>query len=262
MSALAYPQLGTGALIQYPVKKTRRARSVVNEAADGSTVRLSDQAGQTIEWLLRYEGLSDVEADALEEFFRAAEGSLQGFLFSDPVANLLSWSDRLDRPSWQADPLLTTKGEAEDPAGGTRAWLLSNGGGAGQRIGQTLQAAGGHTYCLSVYVRAARAATLTLWIGNEAMEGIATENWSRVVFSAVAPIEADSLRFAVEIPAGAEIEVYGIQVEPQAGAGVYRASARGGVYADAHFGDDVFRLTRTDVNRNSCTVKIIHANHL
>lgn len=262
MSTLAYPQLGTGALTQYPVRKTRRARTVINQAADGSTVRLSDPAGETIEWLLNYEGMSDSEADALEEFFRATEGSLQGFLFSDPMTNLLSWSDRLDTSWWQADPLLIPRGDAEDPADGARAWLLSNAGGAGQQIGQTLQTAGGHTYCLSVYVRSARPIALTLWIGNQAMQGVAAENWSRVVFAASAPIEAESLRFAVEVPAGAELGVYGMQVEPQCGAGVYRASTRSGVYADAHFGDDVLRLTRTGFNRNSCTVKIIHANHL
>jgi hypothetical protein len=34
------------------------------------------------------------------------------------------------------------------------------------------------------------------------------------------------------------------------------------VYEDAHLGDDVLTMTSTDVNRNSCKVKIIYANHL
>ena len=71
-----------------------------------------------------------------------------------------------------------------------------------------------------------------------------------------------SIRFAIEIGAGATVDVYGLQVEAQAGASGYKASTRGGVYEDAHLGDDVLTITTTDVNRHSCTVKIIHANHL
>ena len=70
------------------------------------------------------------------------------------------------------------------------------------------------------------------------------------------------MRFGIEIGAGDAVEVYGLQVEAQAAASAYKASVRGGVYEDAHLGDDALTITCTDVNRNSCTVKIIHANHL
>ena len=56
---LAYPQLGSGALSQFPVQKDRRARTVVNRAADGSTIKLADPAGGGTEWLLTYAELSD-----------------------------------------------------------------------------------------------------------------------------------------------------------------------------------------------------------
>jgi len=39
---LVYPQLESGALSQFPVLKTRTTRTVVNRAADGSTVRLAE----------------------------------------------------------------------------------------------------------------------------------------------------------------------------------------------------------------------------
>jgi hypothetical protein len=41
-----YPQLGSGALSQYPVQKTRRVRTVVNRAADGSIIKLADPAAE------------------------------------------------------------------------------------------------------------------------------------------------------------------------------------------------------------------------
>ncbi len=97
MTTLVYPQLETGALSQFPVRKTRRTRTVTNRAADGSTIKLSDPAGVTTEWTLTYSDLSDQEAASLRAFFEAAEGSLNGFTFLDPSGNLLAWSDQLDQ---------------------------------------------------------------------------------------------------------------------------------------------------------------------
>src|ERR1035441_8859924 len=59
-----YPQLGSGALSQFPVQKTRRLRTVVNQAADGSTIKLADPAAEVTEWLLTYADLRDAEAAA------------------------------------------------------------------------------------------------------------------------------------------------------------------------------------------------------
>lgn len=262
MSTLLYPQLRTGALSQYPLRKGRRMRTVLNQAADGSSVRLADPAGETTEWQLQYQEISDEEAAALEQLFTAAEGTLQGFTFLDPAANLLAWTDQLDTESWQKDPLLELAQGVNDPTGKTRAWGLNNHGGAGQAIGQTLQVPGAYTYCFSVYARAATPGTVRLLIGSEPAERVVSDAWGRIVFAAAGPAGGESLRFAIEAPAGSTVEVYGPQVEAQSGASVYRTSTRGGVYDDAHFRDDVFRVTRTGFNRNSCTVNIIHANHL
>ena len=253
---LVYPQLGSGALSQYPLRKTRRCRTVINLAADGTTVRLADPAGEMTEWQLEYADISDDEAAALEQFFATTEGSLCGFTFLDPSGNLLSWSDQLDQASWQKDPLL-----ALSPSG-ANAWQLQNGGAAGQGIGQTLQVPGDYTYCFSVYARADAPAAVQLSIGGESADRVVSGTWGRIVFATAGPANGESLRFGVEIPAGTTVEVYGPQVEAQGGASAYRSSTRGGVYDDAHFREDVFRITRTGFNRNTCTVNIIHANHL
>ena len=73
---------------------------------------------------------------------------------------------------------------------------------------------------------------------------------------------AESVEFGIEVASGSAVDVYGPQVEAQGGASVYRATSRGGVYTDAHLSEDVFGVTRTGCNRNSCTMNIIHANHL
>jgi hypothetical protein len=258
----AYPQLASGALSQFPVRKTRRARTVVNQAADGSTIKLADPATQVTEWVLTYTDLSDEEAGALRAFFIAAEGTLNGFTFLDPAGNLLAWSDQLDEAAWQKDPLLSLTGSVADPRGGTSAWRLSNGGGAAQSAGQTLAAPGGYEYCLSAYVRAATATSVRLTVGSQGAARAATSDWTRIAWTSSGDAQATSVRFGMEIGAGDAVEVYGLQVEAQTAASGYKASTRGGVYEGAHLGDDVLTITSTSVNRNSCTVKIIHANHL
>ena len=70
------------------------------------------------------------------------EGTLNGFTFLDPAGNLLAWSGQLDNAAWQTDPLLSLTGAISDPLGTSRAWRLTNSGGAEQAAGQTLAAAG------------------------------------------------------------------------------------------------------------------------
>ena len=110
-----YPQLETGALTQFPIRKRRRARTVTNAAADGSSIKLADPAGEVTEWRLDYAELTDAEAAALQQFFEAAEGMLNGFTFLDPTANLLAWSGKLDEEVWERDPLLSATSFAVPP---------------------------------------------------------------------------------------------------------------------------------------------------
>jgi hypothetical protein len=259
---LVYPQLQTGALCQFPIRKRHRIRTVINQAADGSCIKLADPAAELTEWQLNYAGLNDDEVDELQQFFTAAEGTLNGFTFLDPTANLLALSDQLDADDWQRDPFVTLTGNVSDPTGGAKAWHLSNTGDAGQQLSQTLQVSAAYLYCLSAYVRSSQATNVRMSIGDDAAGRAAGSLWSRITFAGAAQAEEESIRFGLEVPAGVSLDVYGIQVEPQAGASVYKSSTRSGVYLDAHLSADVFSVTSTDVNRHSCSLSIIHANHL
>jgi len=66
----------------------------------------------------------------------------------------------------------------------------------------------------------------------------------------------------LEVPPAGSLDVYGLQVEPQSMASAYKATTTGGVHEGARLADDVLAITTTGVNRHSCTVNIIHANHL
>jgi hypothetical protein len=259
---LVYPQLESGALTQFPVLKVRRPRTVINRAADGSSIRIADSPAETTEWVLTYEDLSEDEAAALQSFFGAAEGRLQGFTFVDPTGNLLARSEQLDNEVWQRDPLLSVSAGIADPKGGAAAWQLRNQSGGDQQAGQTLAAPGDYQYCLSAYVRSAAPTTVALSIAGRAAERPATQQWTRLSVSGPGDLAANSVHFGITVPAGAAVEVYGLQVEAQSAASSYMASTRGGVYENAHLGEDVLTISRTSENRHSCTVKIIHANHL
>jgi hypothetical protein len=258
---LVFPQLGTGAMSQFPVRKNHHMRTVVNTAPDGSSVKLADPGGEVTEWQLVYSELSDDETDALEQFFAAAEGTLNGFTFLDPTANLLAWSGKLDESAWELGPLLTAVAGIDDPTGGKLAWRLSNAGAGAQSITQTLSAPPAYLYCLSAYVRAPQAMTATLLIGGGRADMAVGNQWSRISFTASGDPQASSILFGLEVPGGS-LDVYGLQAEPQSAASVYKAAVRGGVYEDARLAEDVLVITTTGVNRHSCTVTILHAEHL
>jgi hypothetical protein len=258
---LVYPQLATGALSQFPIRKQHRRRTVLNTAADGTSIKLADPNGEVTQWQLAYADLSDAELGALEQFFSAAEGTLNGFVFLDPAGNLLAWSSKLDDQVWTAGPLLAVAGGISDPLGGTGAWQLTNCGAGPQDICQTLETPAGYLYCLSAYVRSAQPVTATMMIGSGRADRAVTNQWTRIAFAYSGDATAASIQFGLKVPAACCLDVFGLQVEPQGGASAYKATTTGGVYQDARLADDLLTITTTGVNRHSCTVKIIHGNH-
>jgi hypothetical protein len=258
---LVYPQLTSGALVQYPVQKRRRLRTVVNSLADGSSVKLADAAGAITEWELQYTGLSDAEASALQQFFEAAEGSLNPFTFLDPMGNLFAWSDQLDDSAWAKDPMLVLTGRVADVAGGRNGWHVQNIGAGAQCITQTLTVPDSYVYCLSVYVQSSQSdQVVTLLLGGQRHSQPAGSAWSRISVTGSGDASSGNVTFGIELPAGASVNLYGLQAEAQAAPAVYKPSASGGVYPNTAFRDDLLSLTATDVNRHSATLNLIHAN--
>ena len=243
---LTYPQLA-----HFPIVKRRRRRTVINRAADGRTIKLADPAGEITEWRLDYADLSDEEADGLQQFFLAAEGSLQEFVFVDPTANLLEWSGKLDEPVWARGPFL-----AADEIGGV--WRLSNSGAGPQAITQTIEAPAGFVYCFSLYARSDTPDSVRLLAGGGVSQQSVLPTWRRLQLLAT-PQDAT---FGIEIDGGRTVEVRGVQVEAQAGASTAKVSSSGGVYEGARLRDDSIELVATGVNRHSCTVNIVHARHI
>ncbi len=256
-----YPQLTTGALIQFPLVKRRRMRTVVNTAADGSSIKLADPAGGFTEWQLRYQGLSDADLSTLQQTFTATEGSLNGFTFVDPGGNLLAWSEDLANAVWTPEPFLAIAGGITDPYGGTSGFSLTNSGAAAQNVTQTLNSPAGYVYSFSIYTQASQPTPVTLLIGSNREQVTVGPAWTRLVFTGSGDPTAASILFGIELPPGG-IDVFGPQVEAQSTPSAYKKSTTGGIYENARFADDTFSFTTTDVNRHSAIVNIVYANHL
>lgn len=149
-----------------------------------------------------------------------------------------------------------------DPDGGTNAWQVTNSGAAAQDLTQTLTAPGGYLYCFSVYAKSASPTTMTLLLGANRYAQSVGSVWQRFACTGRSDPTATSVTFGIELEAGAVIDVYGLQVEPQDTPSLYKASTTGGCYENARLRDDALSFTTTDVNRHSATVNVFYASNL
>ncbi len=258
-----FPQLASGAVGQFPLRRTRVTRTINNALPGGQSIRLADPWGQGTEWQLAYSELTDGEREVLEGFFSRMEGRLNAFTFLDPAGNLLKWSEDLAREEWQRDPLLSLSQGIADPLRTTRAWRISNGGGAAQAIAQTLNIPGWYYYCLSLYARSVEAAQVTLMRGDQRSPQRVDQRWRRVMLAGEGTGAEETVRFGLELESNTAVEIFGLQVEAQPGASVYQKTlAQGGVYGGTRFGEDELRIETTAPGRHSCTLSVIHGEHL
>ncbi len=259
---LYYPQLSTGAVAQFPVRRETSMRTVANQLSSGFTIRMADTGAQKAGWQLRYSDLTSSERASIESLFEAAEGQLNTFTFLDPTDNLLMWSEDWTQMVWTADPLLQVSGGVQDPLGGSAAMQLTNTGQTTQQIIQSTGAASSFTYCFSLYVRSGVPATIQLVVtvtGQTLLRAVTTGSaWTRVTTSGSLSVQGDGIGFGVQLPAGVQVDAFGAQVEAQPGAGLYKKTLdRGGVYASTRFSSDILAFTATAPNQNSCQIDLI-----
>jgi len=257
-----FPQLTTGSVAQYPLVRERRARCALNEAADGSQVKLADSDRDEMSWLLRFSGMTDAEWQAIEELFQSCEGSLLAFTFTDPFDNLLAWSEDLTQAVWQKGPLVVVTGSMADPFGTDRASRVSNNSQTGQFVQQVLPVSASSHYCLSGWMRSDTPKTVSLRISSTSStlshSIVTSPTWQRFFCSGSLGAAEESVEFGIDFGAGADVEVFGLQVEAQRGASEYKkTSSRGGVYTKARFAEDTLRITSEGQNQHSLDVRIV-----
>jgi len=258
-----FPQLASGATGQFPIRRQREARTVINQSCQGYQVKLADSGAAITEWHLSFDAISDQELAALEALFQAVEGRLTPFTFLDPCDNLLAWSEQQNQSVWQASPLLTLTSGVTDPTGGTAAYHISNPTGATLMLQQSINAPASLDYCLSLYARSAQSARVWLARGSATDARTISPRWTRLTSAGQLQDNADSMTFGVALDPGSTVDVFGIQAEAQPAASLYkRTTETGGVYSNARFRDDVLTVTAVGPNRHSCALDIVNVEYL
>lgn len=240
MANLYYPQLTSGALAQYPIRKTRLVRTIKNVLQDGSMILFADPDAARLGWQLAYLDLSATDSGALQEHFDACVGPFHAFTFIDPTDNMLVSSSDFTAAAWQTSSLIDVTPGATDPDGGSAGFTVTNTGQADREVSQTLIVPANYQYCFSLYARSFGPSIISLIRRGASLEQTTSSaigpGWTRVVSSGNLDDPSTSLTVAVSLAAGQQIGIYGIQLEPQIAPSRYRPTAQiGGVYATAHW---------------------------
>ena len=261
MANLFFPQLTSGALAQYPVKKTKQIRTIQNVLPDGQIISFLDSSASTISWQLAYSELSAADLAAIQAHFAACAGSLRAFTFIDPTDNMLVASSDLTQPPWSNPGNARIVGGHVDPNRGSAAYEITNIGQANQIISQTLTVPANYQYCFSVYVSALEPSLVTLIVNgasDSASQTFATgQGWSRIVFRTKLNDPGTTLTVGLQLGAGQQVEVYGPQLEGQITPSRYRATTvTSGLYSNAHWASDELAIVADAPNSFSASFNI------
>jgi hypothetical protein len=257
---LVFPQLTSGAIGQLPIVRRRRYIAPINVLGDGSSITYPDLTPRTNFWELTLRDLSDPEADSIRQLFQLAEGRRGAFTFLDPTANLFAYSEELEGTCWSKDPLLQLTPGVADPLGGLRAIRMINTGQDLQSLTQTLDGPGWFNFCFSVYGRSSGSSELSLCRSSSSNihAGVFPLGaaWTRCALSGA--LTGETIQFALQLPAGASVDLFGIQAEAQPSASGYKQSrARGGVYSNARFDEDTLRQTCDGPDQHGFNLRIV-----
>lgn len=256
-----FPQLLTGAASQFPTAKRLEKRTIRSVQPDGRRWKVADPSWSTLEWRLELAGLTSEEWNAIENLFHAVEGRLGSFTFLDPTDNLLAWSEDLSAAAWTKDPFLELTAGVSDPVNTSRATRLSVTAAIPQKIEQALEIPGWFQYCFSLYARSDAPAELSVSGRTATAAGTKAFSvgpaWKRLEHSLKLANSDAMIHFGLEVQPGATVDVFGLQVEAQAGASKYKKTlARSGVHEEAHFLDDILEAKAEGPEQCSCVVKV------
>jgi hypothetical protein len=250
MSSPVFPQLSTGAMAQFPIRKSSSVHTVTNVLEDGTVLAYADPNSSCLRWDLSYAALNAAEVAALQSLFNNCSGRQTSFTFIDPTGNMFGFSMDLTAAAWQTQGLITLQAGASDPFGGLAAFNLTNTGQMPLDFVQTINAPAAFKYCCSAYVQSA-SATLATLVRESALETVQDPievgtTWTRIASSSQLTQDADSFVAGVRLLPGQQLTMFGLQLEPQLVPSRYRATAaQGGVYPSAHWSSDQIAFVET-----------------
>jgi len=79
-----FPTLKTGAVMQYPAKRTLQFNTGIIRFLDGTEQRYRDSPSVLHTWTIQLDLLDEEELAALDQFFVTNQGKFGSFSFTDP----------------------------------------------------------------------------------------------------------------------------------------------------------------------------------
>jgi hypothetical protein len=261
MGNLFFPQLLSGALAQYPLRRARYGRSIKNVLPSGDLIVSPDPWATVLEWELSYSALAAADLEALQTLFQACAGPLRAFSFIDPVDNMLAGSAAFAPPFWNIPGPISIVPGAPDPMGTVSAFVFTNSGQAPLAVTQSLNVPASYQYCFSAYVFSNQSSAVTLvrqGVTSQALTPCSIgPSWSRIVSSGALSDTSTGMTVGIQLSPGQQITVYGPQLEAQPAPSRYRAASQsGGVYSNAHWGTNQLLVTAQAPNLFSITFTI------
>ena len=243
MANLFFPQLASGVLAQYPIRKTRVTRTVKNALPNGDIVLYADPGADEMVWQLGYSGLDQDDMNSLANFFGVCQGRFHAFTFIDPTENMLAESANFGSSSWQAGNSVQVAGGAADPNGGKTAFTVTNNGQDNERLSQVLSVPAGYQYCFSLYAWSEGPSTISLIRQGQSIQQAEVKavgpQWLRLVSSGKLADEGTGFTVSIELAPGQQVVLFGPQLEAQITPSRFRPTFQtAGVYTRAHWGVD------------------------
>lgn len=261
MANAFYPQLTSGALAQYPLRKMTVTRTIKNILPDGNMILLPDFGARRIIWQLQYSHLSLTDIQSLQSHFTACKGPLSAFTFIDPTGNMLVSSTDLTAAAWQKSSLLQIQTGMIDPFGGTAAQTITNYGQSAQELAQHLTVPTNYQYCFSLYAEVVGQTPITVFQrgpnSQQSKQVVLPSGWSRLVLSDRLDDNGSIVTAGIRLEAGTQAKVFGMQLEAQASPSRYQPTTiTGGVYTNTHWAIEQLQITAEDVNSYATSVSI------
>jgi hypothetical protein len=252
-----YPQIGNGAVAQFPLSRSRMWRAITNDLESSEKIMLPDTEAGQIEWKLSYRDLTNSEAGALSNLFASSQGGFGAFTFIDPLANLLGGSEDLTQPNWQIG-LLQHAGGAGDPLGTQRASIVSNTSPGTQALQQTLGVSGDYVACFSAYLSSNTTGTVILQRDGIQATVAVGPAWKRAFVKGLGVSGAAQSSFSIVFAPGQTITMWGLQVEAQPYPSAYKqTSVAIGIYEETYFENDELKITNTSLGLSSCEISLM-----
>jgi len=244
-----FPVLQSKAVAMFPATRLMESTHVEEITPGGYLWRGVPAIPARRKWLLRFDGLTDSEADALQSFYESCMGGWKTFRFADPMANLLPWSEDLTHPTWAKDNWMAVA-LVGGGSGQPREFQIVNTGAAPGQLWKELDLPSGADLCFSCEVRMG---TARLWIRDIHTTFSSADVWRRAFITAES--SGGLQRIAIELEPGASAVVRKAQAETQRAPSEYQGTyERGGIHPNARFVNNGLAIVSIGPNQHSAEV--------